>query len=127
MRASGASAPGMLLAEAQSLWPAATNSVRFEQHDPLANRRALRDLALWCHRFSPIVAIDDAETPDCLLLEPVGSEQWAVDSKKEIKGQKSEVRSQRSVERFGLATHHFPLLTAHCPLLWNSRAIGQSR
>jgi hypothetical protein len=72
---------GMLLAEAQSLWPSATACVRFEEHDPLADRHALRELALWCHQFSPIVAVDDAEAPDCLLLEPpeaVGSGQWAV-------------------------------------------------
>ena len=67
----------MLLAEAQSLWPSATRSVRFEQHDPLADRQALREMALWCHRFSPIVAVDDAETPDCLLLDAMGLEPGA--------------------------------------------------
>src|SRR5262245_61531438 len=65
--------PAMVLAEAQALWPAsAGQAVSFEQHDPSADRQALRDLALWCHQFSPTVALDDAEVPDCLLLDATG-------------------------------------------------------
>ena len=60
--------PGMLLAEAQSLGRAA----RFEPHDPSADRQALRELAVWCQQFSPVAALDDAEAPDCLLLDATG-------------------------------------------------------
>src|SRR5262245_19099526 len=88
--------PGMLLAEAQSLWPSSTSSVHFEEHDPLADRSALRELALWCHQFSPIVAVDDAETPDCLLLEP---ESEVRDQRSEVRGQRTEYRGQRTEDR----------------------------
>jgi len=65
--------PGMLLAEAQSLWPASARGVvRFELHDPFADRQALRDLAVWCQQFSPLVGLDTADTPDCLLLDATG-------------------------------------------------------
>src|SRR5262249_45769179 len=65
--------PGMLLAEAQSLWPASLGgAARFEPHDPSADRQALRELAVWCQQFSPAVALDDAEAPDCLLLDVSG-------------------------------------------------------
>jgi protein ImuB len=65
--------PGMLLAEAQSFWPAsAGEAVRFERHDALADRQGLRDLAVWCQQFSPAVAVDDVEPPDCLLLDATG-------------------------------------------------------
>lgn len=63
----------MLLAEAQSLWPsAAENRVCFEAHDPLADRQALRELAVWCQQFSPSAAVDEAASPDCLLLDATG-------------------------------------------------------
>ena len=62
--------PGMLLAEAQSLFAPA--AACFEPHDPQADRAALRQLALWCERFSPRVAVDLAESPDCLLLDVAG-------------------------------------------------------
>ncbi|MCE9531819.1 MAG: DNA polymerase Y family protein [Planctomycetes bacterium] len=62
--------PGMVLAEAQSLWPSsASKAVRFEPHDPRADRQGLRELAAWCQQFSPLVAIDTAEPPDSLLLD----------------------------------------------------------
>jgi protein ImuB len=65
--------PRMLLAEAQALWPASSGqSVRFEQHDLIADRQGLRELAVWGQQFSPIVAIDAAEMPDCLLLDATG-------------------------------------------------------
>ena len=58
---------GMPLAEAQALGAA----VHFEPHDPQADREALRQLALACQRFSPLVAIEEAERryPDPLVLE----------------------------------------------------------
>jgi protein ImuB len=65
--------PGMLLAEAQSLWPASvSDAVRFEPHEPHTDRERLRELAMWCQQFSPSVMIDPAESPDCLLLDVTG-------------------------------------------------------
>jgi len=66
--------PGMSLAEAQSLWPAAAGrAVRFEEHDPQADRQGLLDLARWCQQqISPRVALDPGEAPDCLLLDATG-------------------------------------------------------
>jgi protein ImuB len=65
--------PGMLLAEAQSLWPASDlNGVGFEPHDVLADRGKLRELAALAQQFSPFVAIDDADVPDYLLLDATG-------------------------------------------------------
>jgi protein ImuB len=67
----------MLLAEAQSLWPASVEQgACFEEHDPLADCQALRELALWCGQFTPTVAIDAAEPPDCLLLDATGCDYW---------------------------------------------------
>ena len=64
---------GMLLAEAQSLWPmSAASSVRFEPHDPSADRQHLRELARGCLQFSPTVGIDTDESPDCLLVDATG-------------------------------------------------------
>ena len=58
---------GMVLAEAQGLWPGGRNFVRFEPHDlPLVDHHALRDLAGWCQQFSPVVALDSAAASDCL-------------------------------------------------------------
>ncbi len=41
-------------------------------HDPRKDRQALERLALWCHRYSPLVGLDDASEPDCLLLDVTG-------------------------------------------------------
>jgi protein ImuB len=63
----------MLLVEAQSLWPAsAAGAVRFEAHDPSADRKHLRELAGWCRQFSPVVAVDAADSPDGLLIDLTG-------------------------------------------------------
>jgi protein ImuB len=68
----------MLLAEAQSLWPgSAEKGVRFESHDPHGDREKLRELAGWAGQFSPYVAIDDAESPDCLLIDVTGCDYFA--------------------------------------------------
>jgi protein ImuB len=42
------------------------------EYDPEADRRALAELAAWCHRFSPSVSLDEAETPLALQLEVGG-------------------------------------------------------
>lgn len=63
----------MLLAEAKSLWPtSASRVVRFEAHDLNADRQQLRGLVSWSLQFGPWVAIDDAQYPDCLLLDITG-------------------------------------------------------
>jgi protein ImuB len=41
-------------------------------HDPLADRATLAELAVWCERFSPAVAIEAAERPDGLALDVTG-------------------------------------------------------
>lgn len=65
--------PGMLLVEAQALWPvSAAGAVRFEAHDPSADRKQLRELASWCRQFSPVVAVDAADSPDGLLIDLTG-------------------------------------------------------
>ena len=43
-----------------------------EEYDPVADREALANLATWCGRFSPLVGIEDAATPDSLLLDVTG-------------------------------------------------------
>jgi protein ImuB len=40
--------------------------------DPIADRDALIQLAYWCHRFSPTVGLEEAERPECLLLDVSG-------------------------------------------------------
>ena len=76
--------PGMPLAEAIALHQWASlrrsskrggrsasraRSVHLEAHDPLADRLALEQLAQWCHQFSPIVGLEEAERPESLLLD----------------------------------------------------------
>ncbi|MHB8898420.1 MAG: Y-family DNA polymerase [Thermoguttaceae bacterium] len=41
-------------------------------HDPFADREALERLALWCHRYSPLVGLEDGSEPDGLLLDVTG-------------------------------------------------------
>jgi len=40
-----------------------------EPYEPAADRAALEQLAGWCEQFSPIVGLEDAEPPECLLLD----------------------------------------------------------
>ncbi|QDU37594.1 DNA polymerase IV [Maioricimonas rarisocia] len=40
--------------------------------DPEADRQALRELAWDCFEYTPVVAIEEAETPECLLLDIAG-------------------------------------------------------
>lgn len=60
----------MPLAEARAL--AFQSATHFELHDPQADHQALRKLTAWCQRFSPRVALDEAEQPDSLLLDVTG-------------------------------------------------------
>ena len=65
----------MELARARALFD--PDRVRLEQHDPARDRTALRRLAVWAQRFSPVVAVDDTSSegdmsPDGLLLDLSG-------------------------------------------------------
>jgi protein ImuB len=50
--------PGMALSAARA---ALGPGVIVEPHDPHRTARALRAFGLWCHRYSPVVALEDAE------------------------------------------------------------------
>jgi protein ImuB len=60
--------PGMALAEARALATAA----HFAPHEPRADREALRALAVWSQRFSPVVAVEEGEQPEGLLVDIIG-------------------------------------------------------
>lgn len=62
---------GMPLAEARAL-AAGKSRTHFEMHDPHADREALRKVAVWCQRFTPVVAVEEGESPDSLLLDITG-------------------------------------------------------
>lgn len=38
-------------------------------HDAAADRLELESLAMWCERYSPLVGLEDAAEPSCLLLD----------------------------------------------------------
>ena len=60
---------GMTLSEAAAL----LGKGRYEwAHDPRADRESLERLGVWCHRYSPLVGLDDAAQPDSLLLDVTG-------------------------------------------------------
>lgn len=48
------------------------HGVHLELYDPAADRARLRDLAVWCRRFSPVVGVEDATAPECLLINIEG-------------------------------------------------------
>jgi protein ImuB len=60
--------PGMPLAEARSLQP----DLHAEEIDPAAERRALKQVAESLGRFSPLVGLDDGDTPRSVLLDITG-------------------------------------------------------
>lgn len=43
-----------------------------QEHDPQADRQGLRQLAVRCQQFSPIVGLEAAAEPDCLFLDVTG-------------------------------------------------------
>jgi len=69
-------APGMPLAEATALLQTAARgkAVRphLEEYDPEADLRALREVARWCRRFSPLVGLEEGDAPESLLLDVTG-------------------------------------------------------
>ena len=61
----------MTLAEATAL-ARVRSSIHLEKDDPAADREALAKLLSWCERFSPWVGMEEAERPECLLLDTSG-------------------------------------------------------
>ena len=62
--------PGTTAAQARALLPPRSEVIQRE-HEPEHDRAALRRLAQWAIRFTPVVAVDD---PDGLLLDITGCE-----------------------------------------------------
>lgn len=66
---------GMPLAEAETLLVGqAGSSPHIAAHDPAADVAGLRQLARTCNNFSPLFGIEDAQPPECLLLDVTGCE-----------------------------------------------------
>lgn len=73
--------PCMLLADATALIQGEPFVV--QEHDPQADLEGLEALADWCDCFSPIVAIDWCESPECLYFDLQGvthlfGNEWAL-------------------------------------------------
>jgi len=58
----------MPLSEATAIAPQAT----LLAHDPQADNKALQRIGTWCHRFSPLVGLEETDEPECLLLDVTG-------------------------------------------------------
>ncbi len=65
-------ARGMSLSEASALGEASTTTLHLEAADPTADRQGLEALARACQQFSPVVGLEEADTPECLLLDITG-------------------------------------------------------
>ncbi|MBM3970901.1 MAG: DNA polymerase Y family protein [Planctomycetes bacterium] len=66
---------GMPLAEAEALLAGQPGiAAHIERHDPAADVAALRELARSCNAFSPLFGIEEAESPECVLLDVTGCE-----------------------------------------------------
>lgn len=72
--------PGISLAEARGLCEgvyhdkAAPTTLIAEPTNPIADLNVLKQLALQCQTYSPIVGIEESETPESLLLDITGCE-----------------------------------------------------
>jgi protein ImuB len=69
---------GMSLAEGMAVLALAHGSrachvAEVDHDDPPADRMALEELARYCRRFAPIVALEDAERPECLHVDVSGT------------------------------------------------------
>src|SRR5947209_1876206 len=64
--------PGMPLAQVRALLDSTDLSPQYEPLDPPTHRAALEQLAEWCLRFSPLVGVEPATAPECLLLDIAG-------------------------------------------------------
>ena len=64
---------GMSVAEATGLTNRhGRHALHVEPYDPSTDLEALEKLAVWCHRFSPLVGIDEVQPPETLLLDVGG-------------------------------------------------------
>ena len=70
--------PGMPLAEARGLSTGihgeVSTALLTELYEPAADRAKLQSLALRCQTYSPLVAVEESETPESLLLDITGCE-----------------------------------------------------
>ena len=69
---------GMSLAEgmavlAQAHGSRACHITEVDHDDPVADRTALEELARYCRRFAPLVALEDAGRPECLHVDVTGT------------------------------------------------------
>ncbi len=69
---------GMSLAEgmavlAQAHGSRACHITEVDHDDPAADRTALEELARYCRRFAPLVALEDAGRPECLHVDVTGT------------------------------------------------------
>lgn len=73
----------MPLAEAQALVETSPSTshrspphldleVHFELHDPVADQACLRGIAQACEYFSPLYGLEEADSPECVLLDVTG-------------------------------------------------------
>ena len=62
---------GMPLSEARALLEN-RSAPHFEPYDAHASHEALRMLAQWCQQFCPVVGLEEADAPQCLLLDITG-------------------------------------------------------
>jgi protein ImuB len=70
--------PGMSLAEAMAVLAIthgsrACHMAEVDHDDPVADRSALEQTARSCRRFAPIVALEEAERPECLHVDVTGT------------------------------------------------------
>ena len=52
-------------------------ALHLEPYNPIADHEALIRLAQWCHRFSPIVGLEEEQPPETLLLDITGMDLFA--------------------------------------------------
>lgn len=69
---------GMSLAEAMAVLALAHGSrachvAEIDHDDPVADRLALEEIARWCRRFAPIVAVEDARRSECIHVDVTGT------------------------------------------------------
>ena len=48
------------------------NQFHTEPHDPFEDRKTLEEIAVWCHRFSPLVGLAEENPVETLLLDVTG-------------------------------------------------------
>jgi protein ImuB len=71
--------------------------------DPVEDRMALEKLAAWCHRFSPLVGLEDADRPETLLLDVTGVARLFGGEQSLVEQVKQSFRRLRLEARVGLA------------------------